>query len=949
MTSRLKFWLGGLLLFFLVCIAAVAVFLQTSLARQWLRNELISQIQSRTGTRVEIGALRLNVWRLRTEIENLTAHGIEAADAPPLFHADRVDVGVHIVSFFRRQIALDYLTVEHPQVAVRIDRNGRSNVPSPNHPPGSRNWRQNLFSLRIGQLELRDGSVDFNDRRVPLDLRGQNLEFDLRYAAPPAAAESYVGSLNWQQVEFAEKRDLPFRFDLATKFTLHPNSFELDNLVCKLPHSEFDLRAELASFDHPDWALHYRGQLSLADVRKIFRAPTTPDAIADFSGQARYSSGAWAASGHYRGHDIRMPYQWFHASGIETSGDYRIADNVLSVPNLQVRALGGSVEGTLAMDFRGLKFKTQTRLRGASLAAALKAVNNESLPVNPLHWDAALDVDSVNTWERNFKNFRTAGQTRWSPPPTLAPGLIPASAKIDYDYSSLRGAVTLSNGEISTPKMQLNMDGFLGAVDSALEVKFRADDLGQWDDFISAIRGPDASPRRITGQVEWNGRILGPLVGPTFSGHMHAQNARYDTLYWNEIAGDMEYSPDDFRLTRTTIRRGSATSDLDLSLKFDSDWSFVASSPWSLTAHMTRAPSDDLQAVFDTHYPVKGLFSGTVHGSGTRADPAIESDFTFDDIQAGRFRFDRLAGQLRADSGEISLARAELHKGSQLVSGNILYRFPTKEANFDISGSGVSLENIPEIQTAGLPIAGKLDFHMRGSGPLRSPIGEASLKIVDLKLGSEMQGNFTGDLSSDGQRSRLILASELAHGKLTGDVSLGLVDKSVSGRLTVEQFDLDPVIAAGLHLRQLTGHSSADGTFAISGNARDLDSIGVSADITRISFDYELVQLTNDKDIQVDYRRNEVRMARLIFTGRIPTFQFEWFGALRSRPPPPFHSDRRRKSSVGQRNITRPEARAAPKPTCRLKGPCRARASPAGPAFATQPPITAISPLASAI
>ena len=41
----------------------------------------------------------------------------------------------------------------------------------------------------------------------------------------------------------------------------------------------------------------------------------------------------------------------------------------------------------------------------------------------------------------------------------------------------LRNAVTLSNGEIATPKMQVNMDGFLGAADSALEVKFRADDL----------------------------------------------------------------------------------------------------------------------------------------------------------------------------------------------------------------------------------------------------------------------------------------------------------------------------------------------------------------------------------------------------------------------------------------------------------------------------------------
>ncbi len=159
--------------------------------------------------------------------------------------------------------------------------------------------------------------------------------------------DSYVGDLSWQQVEFAEKRNMPFRFDLSAKFTLHRDSFELDDLVCKLPHSEFDLRAELASFERPDWTLHYRGRLSLADVRRIFRAPTTPDAIADFlrAGALHRSrgpngSGEWTATGYYKGHDIRMPYQWFHASGLETWGDYQIAKNVLTVPDLQVARAG---------------------------------------------------------------------------------------------------------------------------------------------------------------------------------------------------------------------------------------------------------------------------------------------------------------------------------------------------------------------------------------------------------------------------------------------------------------------------------------------------------------------------------------------------------------------------------------------------------------------------------
>jgi translocation and assembly module TamB len=147
---------------------------------------------------------------------------------------------------------------------------------------------------------------------------------------------------------------------------------------------------------------------------------------------------------------------------------------------------------------------------------------------------------------------------------------------------------------------------------------------------------------------------------------------------------------------------------------------------------------------------------------------------------------------------------------------------------------------------------------------------------VDLKLGTEVQGNFNGELSSDGQSAHLKLASDIAHGKLAGDVSMSLSEsKTISGRLTVEQFDLDPLIAAGLHLQQLTGHSSADGIFTISGAARDLDAIELNADITRISFDYELVQLANDQDIKVAYRRNEVRIVQAHIHGPDTDFQLE--------------------------------------------------------------------------
>ena len=494
-------------------------------------------------------------------------------------------------------------------------------------------------------------------------------------------------------------------------------------------------------------------------------------------------------------------------------------------------------------------------------AAALAAVDNPNLPVRPLHWDGAIDVVSANTWNANFLDFRTAGVSKWSPPPNSEPGIIPVTALVNFDYSLDKQVIAISQSRIATPGAQIDFDGPLGAKDSALEVAFKTDELLDWNDFINVLRGPEAEPRRITGSAAWSGRILGPLAGPTFIGHMHTSKARYDKAYLDEIDGNLEYSPDRFRLANALIRRGNTSSKFTLTLGFDGDWDFLPASPWNLEANIEHASSDDLQALFETNYPVKGFVSGDLRGAGTRESPALDSKVVFEDIEAKGFRVDRLSGQLHLQPDEIRFSGAELRKGSGRVEGNVLYRLRERDATFDLAGKNIELAAIRELQSPLMPAAGQFQFTLKGSGPLTAPVAQGDFHLNNLNLGGENQGNFSGRLESDGKYAHIALASELAKGKLQGEAFVGLAgDEPISGELSVEQFDLDPFIVSGFHLKQLTGHSSADGLFTISGALRQPDSIEVDADIARLSFDYALVQLTNDQDIRVTYHRNEMRI-----------------------------------------------------------------------------------------
>jgi translocation and assembly module TamB len=868
-----KHWTGGTVLLAILAGVAVVWVVGTGLADRWMLHQIVSQIETNTGTRVEVGKFHFEFWRLRAEIDNVTVHGLEGAGLPPLFHADHIEIGVRIISFFRREIALDELLADRPQVVMRVDKDGKSNLPPPRASSGGAPWAATLFNLRARHVELRDGSATLNDRRLALTVQGQDLNFTLQYAAPAAGAEAYLGNFSWQRVELAEQGDLPFRFDISTKFTLHRNAFDIDELVWKLPHSELDLQAQLPDLARADWNFRYRGRLSLQDVRTIFRKPTTPDAITDFSGQASYASEApagseWTTAGNYRSHDIKLPYVWFHDAGIETSGDYTVARQHLVVPNLKVRALGGSVDGRLEMDFHGLAFRTQTHLHGDSLRSIFAALENPDFPVHTLHWDASVDVDSVNTWNANFQHFRSTGTSVWSAPQTLPVGTMPATATINYDYSNDREEVVVQQSEISTPNTQVEFAGSLGAKDSALEVQLRAQNLTDWDDFINILRGADAEPVAVSGQVDWTGRILGPLGGPTFAGHVRANQAHYADLHWDSLDGELEYSPDDFRLTKTTVERGQTSVLMDLSLELDGAWSFLPSSSWTLQAHVNRASTEDVQEVFETKYPITGFLSGDIRGSGTRAAPVLDANLALEQIEATGFHFDRLSGQLHWEGDEIRLTGGELREGTGRLTGDFLYHPHEGTAEFNLVGRAISLETIGALQSASLPISGQLEFDLKGSGPLRQPVAQGDLKLVNLKLGAEVQGDFNGQVTSDGQSAHVALTSELARGKLDGQFTMGFGgDRPISGQISVQQFDIDPFITSCLYLKQLTGHSSVDGSFAISGALRQPDSIEVDANITRASFDYDLVQLQNDGPVQLVYHRNEVRIGQLHLHG----------------------------------------------------------------------------------
>jgi len=860
---------------------AVAYIIVSGLADLWARRMIVEQLERTTGARVELGHFHVSWSTLTVRFDGLTLHGREPEGSPPLFHADSLRLNVHIESFWGRKISLGNVEMSHFSAHLRAGKDGLTNFPGPKIAVSTgKPSVQSLFNLKIAQLRLEDGAIVWNDVRVPLEVRGGRFEFAMDYASE-SGAPLYLGAVGGQKFEIAAQRYMPFASDFSARFTLRPDSLSVTRFHWKTAGNEIEAQADLASFARPAWTFKYRAQWRLEDIWAILRKRNAPGGRVQFTGDGRFSGGQVNASGRYTADGITMKYQWFHPGDISAHGGYVVDRRGLDSPDFEALILGGTVSGPVHVNFPKLDFRAETKARGLDLHQIIAAEDNPNLPINPLHWSGRVDIDATTTWVADFKHVDSRGLSVWTPPATVPAGQIPAGAHFEFHYDMNRNQFELSPGEITTPTTRIQFRGALSMVNTSLDASVDTEDLSLWDDFINRLRGPDAQPEIIGGHFHWQGRLTGPLDGPTFTGHVKGNDASYGSLYWDDVELELTYSPDQLYLARGRVRRGKSSADLELMLALD-NWGFSPESEWTFDVTLAGADTDDLQKLMGTSYAAHGFLTGQFHGKGTRAQPEFSGLFDLTNTTMGSWRFERARGQLVMRRGEVRIANAEVRllahapgAPAGLVTGNLDYRTDTQNVSFDLTGAAIPLEAIEKIQSARMPIGGRLNLQAKGQGPLGAPELHATLRLIDLKLGSDVVGSFDGKVDSDGRHLSATIDSAMPSGRLSGkmDVTLGN-DYPVTAEITAERIDFDPFLSSALHLSRLHAHSLVDGHFAVAGFGARPETLAVEANLSRVTFDFENVKLENAGPVRLTYRRDEVRIEQASLRGTDTDFQF---------------------------------------------------------------------------
>src|SRR5256886_711516 len=404
-------------------------------------------------------------------------------------------------------------------------------------------------------------------------------------------------------------------------------------------------------------------------------------------------------------------------------------------------------------------------------------------------------------------------------------------------------------------------------------MRFETGPLEPYKDFIDALRGalPHSSEaaKPISGSVRWDGKIAGASGGPRFQGHLRGERVRYDGVFLDYLDGDLTYAPLEFTLVRGHARRGEMETDIEANLSL-TNWSFLPENNWTAEINFERVPVEGIEQLLGLSYPVKGSLTGQFHGQGTREKPTVTGLFDLADGKVYGLSFNRLRGQLNVSPDEVRIADAELRflppgkekgRGAGIITGSAGYRPEDQTISADLVGAALPLENFEKLQPTRLPVGGLVSFRLKANGPVRTPLGDGTFRVVDLRIGQVIVGSFDGKLTSDGRAAHLELGSAMTTGELTGGCTLGLADPyPLSGKVSIKNINLDPFLLTALHLKEFSGHANADGDISLNGALQQPESIIVDANLSRLAMNYANVRLENAGPVHFRSTKNSLEI-----------------------------------------------------------------------------------------
>ncbi len=784
-------WIIAGLITLLALVTAAGYFYLKSRSFQSLAlRKIVEQADLATGGRAEIGHLDFDLSTLTAHLYNITMHGTEGPDQPPLLHADELTVRVKVISALHRQVALRELLLEHPVVHLQVDRNGKNNLPAT--PPSQNGSSTSIFDLAVEHAQLSGGEVNYNDKKIPVEANLYDLGTNIRFES---LAKRYVGELSYKNGSVQYAQYAPLLHSLNLKFRATAEKFELAPAILKVGSSAINLTAELSNYAHPVADGTYQIQIHTQDFAGM--APSvSPAGDVSLNGRLHYQDAGGPSllrnvsiDGEMASENLAAATSGRRVDLRRVKGTYQLAGGNLLIRSLTTESLGGRISATAEINHLDTTQEANVRvsLSDISLKEIQRTMGAQPLQAAVLSGtvtgkaDASWN-DSINNVRAHSDLFLRARASSRSHPSSQE---VPVDGAIHVAYDGSRQTLELRDTTLKLPSATLTAQGSIGDR-SSLQMRVVATDLHQLALLSSSFVPSQTAIPAIAGSATLNLLAKGSIKKPAITAQLSAANLQVEGSDWKTAKIAMRASPSEFVIESATLvnaRRGSATFAASIGLR---DWSYNSSSPVKANLEAQQLRLADLQDLAKQHYPVSGDVSAKLSLTGTLLRPAGSGSLQLENAIAYGEPIQTLVAKFRAENGSVA-SSLNLTAPAGALDADLTYAPQTKAYKVRLNAPSVVLQKLQTVKEKSLPLSGTVTASVTGEGTLDNPQLTATLQLPQLQVRQN---------SISGLKAEVQVAEH--HADLNVDTVISQASIHAHGRVNLEgDYDTDAVIDTG--------------------------------------------------------------------------------------------------------------------------------------------------------
>ena len=734
----------------LLLLVLVTSFGWWSLHTEWfagmVRSRIVATLQTATGGRVELGKFRFNPDTLQASIGKLVIHGTEPAGSKPLLAVGDATVGLKILSILHRDVDIQSIVIHGPEIHLIVSADGSTNVPSPKK-KNTADPVQQLLDLKAKHLEVTQGLVEVNDRKVPFALTAENtaIVLDYNYAGPSYGIALNVGTISSSFLQ------TPLRpIQLEAKSTLFKDRLDVQDLRLETQgqSSTVQLDGKLEHFAQPTAQANVTASLSMDELTKFAGInDVLKNGRGLVKGVANFSTATnqfiFNGTAEARGVDLLIPnFVLRNMSG--TAG--MVADNngmLLQHAHASARGAQFSGEGVIK-DYKFLEVHghvSQVSLTEVGTYLTDKAFPWTAMAHGEAHASALVGVPQPD--------FKIAADVDLDPGSTG----IPTSGHVKVAYINRTSKVQFDDSNLVLPHTQLS---FNGALDEDLKLQATSTDLSDLQPVIPILNAhieTASLPKFVNGGSGKFEGVLGNLMnkpevhGSATLAKFNVRNVLYD-------AADVQFSlsAGEFAAQKFQLQESGASLSGSGSIAL-SKWDYSDNSPVKLDATFKNLDVVKTMALFSssTLPIIEGFASGKANITGTLDRPQGNAVIQMQNLNAFGEKLNQVNLEASLNGSRVQLVRGRIQSGQAVLnfSGSYLHdenNWSTGSVELNAVSNGFPLSSLASVEKYAPAWNGRAEAHLDLAGKLRTSSFEpskinGSAEVQQVTLNGKALGN----------------------------------------------------------------------------------------------------------------------------------------------------------------------------------------------------------------